>query len=106
MLDSKLEYGLNRTTPQTQATEPERAERAGRVVPRILLSHPRPGKPASPTPPRMPRRRAARALKHSSLWVYRLCVYAIVASVLLVATGMLGVRYWLLPNINRYSPQI
>jgi uncharacterized protein (TIGR02099 family) len=54
----------------------------------------------------MPRRRAVRALKHSSLWVYRLCLYALVGSVLLVATCVLAMRYWLLPNIDRYSPQI
>ena len=106
MLDSKLEYGLDCATQPTQATEPERAQRAGGVVSRILLSHPRPGKPASPTHPSMPRRRTARALKHSSLWVYRVCLYALVASVLLAATCMLGVRYWLLPNIDSYSPQI
>jgi uncharacterized protein (TIGR02099 family) len=54
----------------------------------------------------MPRRRAVRALKHSSLWVYRLCLYSLLAGVLLVATCVLGVRYWLLPNIDQYSPQI
>ncbi len=106
MPDSKLEYALDGATPDTQAAEPERAQLAGSVVPTILLSRPCPGKPGSPTPPSMPRRRAVRALKHSSLWVYRLCLYSLLAGVLLVASLVLGVRYWLLPNIDQYSPQI
>ena len=54
----------------------------------------------------MPRRRAARALKHGSLWIYRLSLYSLLASVLLVVTSMLAVRYLVLPNIDQYTPQI
>ena len=54
----------------------------------------------------MPRRRAARALKHGSLWIYRLSLYSLLAGVLLVATALLGVRYLLLPNIDQYTLQI
>lgn len=89
----------------TPGPQPE-PQPAGGVEPRILLSHPGPGKPGTPTAPSMPRRRAVRALKHSSLWAYRLCVYSLLAAVLLVGTCVLGLRYWLLPNIDQYSPQI
>ncbi len=106
MPDSKLEYGLDGATPDTQPAQPERAELAGSVVPTILLPRPHPGKPGWPIPPSMRRRRAVRALKHSSLWAYRLCLYSLLAGVLLVASCVLGVRYWLLPNIDQYSPEI
>ncbi len=54
----------------------------------------------------MPRRRAARALKHGSLWIYRLSLYSLLGSVLLVTTSMLAIRYLVLPNIDQYTPQI
>lgn len=54
----------------------------------------------------MPRRRAARALKHGSLWMYRLTLYVLVGCALLVGSGMLAVRYWLMPNIGGYTEQI
>ena len=48
----------------------------------------------------MPRRHALRVLRHSSLWLYRAALYALIASVLLVAALVLGLRYWVLPNID------
>jgi len=48
----------------------------------------------------MPRRHALRVLRHSSLWLYRAAFYVLIASVLLVAALVLGLRYWVLPNID------
>ena len=108
MPDSKLKYVLVGTTLDPRAAPAERAGRqpGNQSGAEILLSHPCPDKSGSLIPPSMPRRRAVRALKHSSLWVYRLCLYSLLAGVLLVGTCVLGLRYWLLPNIDRYSPQI
>jgi uncharacterized protein (TIGR02099 family) len=54
----------------------------------------------------MPRYRAVRVLKHGSLWIYRLTLYTLLASVALAVSGMLAVRYWLLPNIDQYRETI
>jgi uncharacterized protein (TIGR02099 family) len=48
----------------------------------------------------MPLRHALRVLRHSSLWLYRAAFYVLIASVLLVAVLVLGLRYWVLPNID------
>ena len=40
------------------------------------------------------------------LWSWRLCFYGVVAALLLVGSVVLGLRYWLLPNIEGYRGEV
>lgn len=45
-------------------------------------------------------------LKHGGLWLYRLTTFAILVAGLGFAAVVLGLRYYLLPEIDRYRPHI
>ena len=54
----------------------------------------------------MIRRHAFRLVRRSSLWLYRLAKLTLVAGILLVGAAALLLRYWVLPGIDAYRPQI
>ena len=45
-------------------------------------------------------------LKRLSFHLTRGIIYALVAAVVLVGAAIIGLRYWLLPNIDNYRPLI
>lgn len=49
---------------------------------------------------------ALRWLKTSSLWTYRTLLWATLTVIFLCAAVVLGLRYWLLPNIDNYRDDI
>ncbi|MDD4979264.1 MAG: YhdP family protein [Gallionella sp.] len=50
--------------------------------------------------------RPVRILWHSFNWLTRVAIVASFVGVLLLAVSIIGLRYWLLPNIERYHDQI
>ena len=54
----------------------------------------------------MTARPALRLLRHGSLWLYRAATFALVVAALLIGAGVLLLRYWLLPGVDQYRPQI
>lgn len=50
--------------------------------------------------------RPVRILWHSFGWLTRLAIVATVASMVLLAVSIIGLRYWLLPDIEHYHDQI
>ncbi len=54
----------------------------------------------------MPLRLAFHLFKHGSLWVYRLSTFAVLAAGVLFASMVLLLRYWVLPHIDDYRPNI
>jgi uncharacterized protein (TIGR02099 family) len=51
-------------------------------------------------------RPALRLLRHGSLGLYRLATYTLIAAALAVGCAVVVLRYWLLPDIGRYRPQL
>jgi uncharacterized protein (TIGR02099 family) len=49
---------------------------------------------------------ALRWLKTSSLWTYRTVLWTVLAVVFVCASVVLSLRYWVLPNIDTFRPQI
>ena len=54
----------------------------------------------------MKARPALRVLRHGSLWLYRLATYLLVVLALILGGSVLMLRYWWLPDIDRYRPQV
>jgi uncharacterized protein (TIGR02099 family) len=54
----------------------------------------------------MTRRPTLRILRHGSRWLYRLATLALVGVLLLGGGAALLLRYWVLPGIDQYRPQI
>lgn len=50
--------------------------------------------------------RPVRILWHSFGWLTRLAIVAALAGMVLLAVSIIGLRYWLLPDIERYHEQI
>lgn len=50
--------------------------------------------------------RPVRILWHSFSWLTRVFILATVVAAMLLAFSIMGLRYWLLPNIERYHEQI
>lgn len=51
-------------------------------------------------------RKRVRWVKVSSLWVYRVLTWSVLAGGLLFAAAVLSLRYWILPNIEQYREDI
>ena len=49
---------------------------------------------------------ALRWLKKSTLWTYRTLVWAMLAAIFAVGAVVLGLRYWVLPNIDHFRDDI
>lgn len=50
--------------------------------------------------------RPVRLLWHSFSWLTRGLIVGVLSAAVLFATTIIGLRYWLLPNIDQYHPQI
>ncbi len=54
----------------------------------------------------MTRRPALELMRHGSLWLYRSAMLILAGGVLLVGGAALLLRYWVLPGVDQYRPQI
>jgi uncharacterized protein (TIGR02099 family) len=51
-------------------------------------------------------RKRVRWIQLSSLWIYRVLTWCVLAVGLVFAAAVLGLRYWILPNIDQYREDI
>ena len=54
----------------------------------------------------MAARKSLRWAKASSIWIYRTLTWSVLVAGLLFGTAVLGLRYWILPNIGQYRQDI